>query len=94
MKFFGGIGQLHLGTQHKHRQTLDGLRHQVAPAHQQNLFIGALVKHKARLHAAFGIAKRRQARLRGLHQQHIVGELVVQKVSSVSSRCAHHAQVG
>jgi hypothetical protein len=46
------------------------------------------------LHAALGIAKGSQTTLPFFHQQHIVGELVVQKAGSVCAGNADDAKVG
>ena len=88
------VRQLHLGTQHKHRQTFHGLGDQIAPTNQQH-FVGAgLAIHKARLHTPFGVTKSAQMALFCLHQQDILGELVMQEVGGVFARSANHTQMG
>jgi hypothetical protein len=88
------IRQLHLGTQHKHRQTFHSLGDQIAPAHQQHFIEAGLAKHKARLHTSFGVAKSAQMALVCLHQQDVLGELVMEKIGSVFARSADHPQMG
>ena len=94
MEICGRIRQLDLGTQDKHRQAFHGLGDQIAPADQEH-FVGAwFAIHKASLHTPFGIAKSTQMALVCLHQQDVLGELVVQKVGGVFTNCANHAQMG
>ena len=88
------IRQLHLGTQHKHRQTFHSLGDQIATTHQQHFVGVGFAIHKARLHSPLSVAKSAQMALVCLHQQDVLGELVMEKVGSVFARSANHPQMG
>ena len=93
-KVTGGICQLGLGAQHKHRQALERGGQQVAAADQQHLGGAALEADEAGLHAALGRQKGRKAGLVHAEQGEILGELAVQKLGGVFAFHANHAEVG
>ncbi len=93
-KVVGGVGQLGLGAQYKHRQALERGGQQVAAADQQHFGGAALEADEAGLHAALGRQKGCEAGLVHAQQGEILGELAVQKLGGVFAFHANHAQVG
>ena len=88
------VRQLDLGAQHEHGQAFEGLGQQVL-RHDQQHHVGRGLDHdKAGLHAPLGVAEGRQPGLAHGQEQHVVGQLVVQKVGRVFALGLDHPQLG
>ena len=91
---FAGVGEFHLGSQHKHRQPLQSRRQQIAAHDERDVVRCQGQADEARLHPALGRTESGQARLTGLQQQEILGQLVMKKRGRVFALRADHAQMG